>query len=229
MAKDKPTIKKEVSPKVVKETKVVETPKVAEPQVNMDEIIAKAVADALEKQKQELMTQVAKPEIKKARYGFIPDHARVRIHTNVDGKFIINDTRGQNFFIELNGYKDNTTIAFKDLKNFYGKNYTLFTSGKLAISDVLAETETELKDVISDLNLTKIYYDENKVSPIDIEELFSDETSVGDFEFKLKNSTEVAETIVEVGYILYRQGLFSNNNKMNVIRQLFRDPNLFTK
>lgn len=197
------------------------------PALNVDELIAKAVADALEKQRLEI--HMEKPPIKKIKHNFIPDHARVRISTNIDGKFIISDTRGQNFFIELNGYKDSTTISFKDLKNFYGKNYTLFTSGKLVVADVSSDSEIELVDVIRDLNLNKIYLDNKKVSPIDIENLFTDNIQASEFESKLKNSTEIVETIVEVGHILYKQGQFSDNNKMNIIRQMFRNPSLFTR
>lgn len=197
---------------------------------DIDALIAKAVAEALKKQKIELMSQIPnQPKTKKTKHRFIPEHARVRLQTNVDGKFIINDTRGQSFFYELNGYGDSVTISFKELKNYYGKNYVLFTSGKLAITEVIVDTEVELEDVIRDLNLTNIYYNEKKISPIDIEKLFSKEVTIEEFENKVKNSNEVAETIVEVGYVLYRKGLFNDNSKMNFLRQQFRNPNLFTK
>jgi DNA primase large subunit len=193
--------------------------------LNIDNLVAKAVAEALAKQEK---TNI-KAKTKNIKYKFIPEQTSVRVQTNVGGKFIINDSRGQSFFYELNGYGDSVTIPFKELKNYYGKNYTLFTSGKLAIIDVVSDADIELEDVINDLNLTKIYFNDNKVSPINIETLFYDEIEINEFENKIRNSDEVAETIVEVGYILYKNGTFNDNSKMNFLRQQFRNPDLFTK
>lgn len=189
---------------------------------NIDELIARAVAEALEKQKKDFESIGKKPRNK-----FVPENARVRIETNIGGKFIMSDNRGQNFFVELNGYKDSTTIIFKDLKNFHGRNYKLFTSGKVAITDVVSDVDIELEDVIKDLNLTKIYFDNNRISPIDIETIFSDNMGLAEFEKKVTNSPEIAETILEVAYILYRRGTFNDNAKMNFLRQIYRNPNLF--
>jgi hypothetical protein len=200
----------------------IKTPENNQSNIDIQEVIAKAVAEALEKQKKEFEFSA-----KKSRNKFVPDNARVRIETNIGGKFIISDTRGQNFFIELNGYKDGTTISFKDLKNFYGKSYKLFTSGKIVITDVVSDVDIELEDVIKDLNLTKIYFDKNKISPIDIESIFYEDVNLREFENKVTNSPEVAETILEVAYILYRRGTFNDNSKMNFLRQIFRNQNLF--
>lgn len=190
--------------------------------INIDELIAKAVTEALEKQKKDFESTG-----KKSRSKFVPENARVRIETNIGGKFIMSDNRGQNFFIELNGYKDSTTIIFKDLKNFHGRNYKLFTSGKVAITDVISDVDIELEDVIKDLNLTKIYFDENRISPMNIEIIFNDDMGLAEFERKVTNSPEIAETILEVAYILYRRGTFNNNAKMNFLRQIYKNPNLF--
>jgi len=209
-------------------TKVnVDKPKVDKPKtdsnVDVEALIAKAVADALKKQEKEFEKQNKTANKRK----FISDNTRVRIEQNIDGKFIISDTRGQNFFIELNGYRDSTTMAFKDLKNFHGRNYTFFTSGKLIITDVTSENDITVEDVINDLNLQKVYYDENKISPIDIEDLFTSKYSTDNFEKAVRNSVEIAETILEIGYVFYRRGQFTDNSKMNILRTLFRNPNLF--
>jgi hypothetical protein len=200
-------------------------------EINVDELVAKAVAEALAKQKAELLSQIPieQEKPKKIKHRFIPEHARIRLQTNVEGKFIITDTRGQSFFYELNGYRDSLTVSFKELKNYYGKNYVLFTSGKLAITDVTVDVEVELDDVIRDLNLTNIYFNEKKISPIEIEKLFSNAMDIKEFEDKVRNSSEVAETIVEVGHILYKRSIFTDNTKMNFLRQQFRDTNLFTR
>jgi hypothetical protein len=105
----------------------------------------------------------------------------------------------------------------------------MFTTGSIAIVDVVSDVDIEVEDVIQDLGLTKIYYNKDKVSPLEIEALFSNDTSISDFETKVKNSTEIYETIIEVAHVLYKRGAFTDNSKMNFLRQHFRNSVLFTK
>jgi hypothetical protein len=242
MARPKSKVKPE-TPKIENKQEVTLTPQTT-PTINIDEAIAKAVAVALAQKEAEFQKQleqvksnvetkveikaVETPKFGKSGRRFIPDNTRIRIEQNIDGKFLISDNRGQNFFIELNGYKDSTTMAYKDLKNFYGRSHTFFTSGKLAITDVVSDSEITLEDVIYDLNLQKTYYDEKRVSPVDVENLFYDDVTTVEFEKKLQNSLEIAETMLEVAYVLYKRGQFSDNAKMNVFRQILRNPQLFT-
>lgn len=217
--------------------------------INTDELIAKAVAEALAKQKLELdlqlekakeelqnsikieaikPVQISKPSQEKKVRRFIPDDARIRIEQNIGGNFIIADTRGNGYFIELTGYRDSTTMSFKDLKNFHGRNHTFLNSGKLIITDIISDADICVEDAITDLNLAKIYNNDKMIRPDEIEDYLLTDIPVEEFSSKLKNSTDTMETIVEVAVILFKRGQFTDNTKMNEIRQLLRNSALFT-
>jgi hypothetical protein len=223
------TVDKEIKPKIVKTPeaeKIIEIENKSS-DINIQDIIAKAVAEALEKQAKEIAQTQTTTKPKKNKY--VPENARIRLESNDNGKIIISDQRGQNFFLELNGYKDNVTMSFKDLKNFHGKHYTMFNSGILTIVDIATDADIEVEDVIKDLGLTKIYYDPKKINPNEIEEVFTSDCSITDFENKVRNSVEIAESIIAVAHILYKRGIFTDNSKMNFLRQHFRNSVLFTR
>lgn len=163
------------------------------------------------------------------RRRFIPDDARIRIELNIDGKFIIADTRGNNYFVELNGYKDTTTISFKDLKNFHGKNHSFLNKGKIIVTDVISDSEVDIQDAIEDLNLQRLYNNEEIIRPFEIEDYLSSDISIEEFSTKAEKSREYLETIIEVAVILFKRGQFTDNSKMNKLREITRMPELFTK
>lgn len=163
------------------------------------------------------------------RRRFIPDDARIRIELNIDGKFIIADTRGNNYFVELNGYRDTTTIPFKDLKNFHGKNHSFLNTGKIIVTDVISDSEVDIQDAIEDLNLQRLYNNEEIIRPFEIEDYLLDGVDIHDFSTKVEKSREYLETIIEVAVILFKRGQFSDNSKMNKLREITRMPELFTK
>lgn len=209
-------------------------------ELNIDELVALKVAEILAQKELEKVEikEISNEEVKSTeskpsrdRYRkrkFVPDSTLVRLEQSVDGKFIISDSRGSNYFIELNGYGDSTTMRFKDLKNYHGKHHSFLNKGKLKIIDVVSESgEIEFGDVIQDLNLQRLYENESKISPLDIEYYILDEESLTEFSDKLRNSTEILETIVEVANILYERGEFNNNSKMDVIRQVSGNYDLF--
>jgi hypothetical protein len=220
-------------------------PKV-EPQneINTEELIAKAVAEAIAKKELELKLEYEKLQAEKtveftkaetlkltnikSRRKFVPDEARVRIQQNIGGKFIISETRGSSYFIELNGYGDSTTMPFKDLKNFHGRYHSFLNTGKLLLVDVISDSDVALDDVIEDLNLQRIYNNEKSIRPDMIEYFLLEETSIHEFDTKIKNSTDILETIVEIAMVLFKRGQFTDNSKMNVLRQVLRNPELFT-
>jgi len=225
-----------------KETKKVET-KQDEPKLDIDELVAAKVAEQManffakqeiEKQKTQITTmkedtpKIKPSSVKSKRRKFVPDNTLVRIEQSIEGKFIIADNRGSNYFIELNGYGDNTTMSFKDLKNYHGKYHSFLNKGKLKIIDVISESgEIDFEDVIQDLNLQRIYESENKISPLDIEYYLLEEESLSEFSDKVRQSNEILETIIEVSHILYSRGEFNDNSKMDVLRQVSKNYDLF--
>jgi len=231
----KATAKKTTTKKT--STKKADTKKV-EKADNTEELIQRAVMAALATQKAEFEKKLeeikneSKPAQPKRGVGnirkFIPEDARVRIQLNIDGKFILADKRGSNFFIELNGYGDSATITFKDLKNFHGRNHTFLNRGKLIITDVVSSADITLDDVYADLNLQKLYDNDKVISPDEIELYLSDEVELDEFNEKLAKSVDIIETILEVAITLFKRSEFSDNNKMNKIREIAKMPDLFT-
>ena len=214
-----------------------------ETNVDIDKLVAEKVAEQMAKflANQQIENMKEKTEVKEEthrktkpsllkskRRKFVPDNTLVRVEQSIDGKFIIADNRGSNYFIELNGYGDNTTMSFKDLKNYHGKHHSFLNKGKLKIIDVISESgEIEFEDVIQDLNLQRIYESENRISPLDIEYYLLDEESLSEFTEKVRNSTEILETLIEVSNILYNRGEFNDNSKMDVLRQVSKNYDLF--
>ena len=236
-----------------KESKVKEENKNEE--VDIQNIIAKVVAEELAKQELKLksefdnkLKQIEKEKIHdtsnsgllekedvlnrskiKGKLGkFVPDEARVRIEFNMTGKFVFADRRGSNYFAELNGYRDSITVSFRDLKNFHGKNPAFLNRGKIIITDVLSDAEIDVWDVIEDLGLKRLYTNDDIIKPFEIEDYLSDKMPMDDFSQKLQNSTQYLEVIVEVAMILFKRGQFLNNDKMNKFREILRKPQLFT-
>jgi len=211
--------------------------------VDIDKLIALRVAELLAQKELELRATLQKefegePLVKSKKIKpsqsmsarkYVPDDTMIRISQNISGKFIISETRGSNYFIELNGYGDSTTMAYKDLKNYHGRHHSFLNRGKLKITNVTSEDNSiDFNDVIHDLNLQRIYDDESKISPLDIEYYLLEEDDLKEFSMKLRNSREILSTIVEISFILYKDNKFNDNSKMDVIRQLTGDSNLYT-
>jgi hypothetical protein len=220
----------------------IKQPEIKQPEINIDELVAQKVAEILAQKELEstLSKKVeetieepkakvkTKPSKRIKNRKFVPDNTIIRLEQNVDGKFIIADTRGSNYFIELNGYGDSTTMNFKDLKNYHGKHHSFLNKGKLRIVDVVSENgDIDFEDVIQDLNLQRIYESEKKISPLDIEYYITEEESLNEFSEMVRNSTEILETIVEVASIHYDRGEFNDNAKMDVLRQVSGNYDLF--
>ena len=174
-------------------------------------------------EKEEVKTEVATPNKKKHK--FIPDNTKIRLKSNVEGKFIYMEDRGKTrVFLEIDDYGLSTDISYEELRII---KPLIFKTGKLAVEDVLSGEDIELEDLLKDVRFDSFYLDENKVSPIDIENILSNETNISIFEKKVSNTPDMLETLLEVAYVLYRRGQFNDNAKMNYLRQTFNNPNLF--
>ena len=168
-------------------------------------------------------------KVNKNKFKFIPDNTKVRLKSNIGGLFTFNEDRGKvRSFFQIDNFGQGVTISFEELNLFISSKPSFIKKGMIAIVDAYSDVDIEVEDIIKDLRLEDLYYNENRINPMRIEDLFDDNiTSEKEFEIKLNNSMEMAETVMEAGYILYRRGLFTNNTKMNSIRQIFRNPNLF--
>jgi hypothetical protein len=206
------------------------------------ELIAKAVAEALAKEKENLKLEIENElknksiELEKnnsklniKNRNFVPDDARIRIESNVSGEFMLVDAIGKTYRIKLNGYGYTATISFRELKNFHGNNHSFLNTGKLIITDVISNIDITLDDVIEDFDLQHIYHNEKIIRPFEIDYYLSDKVSIDEFNKKLENSNNLLETIIEVAVILFKKGQFTDNSKMNKLREITRMPELFTR
>jgi ribosomal protein S17E len=165
----------------------------------------------------------------KSKFKFIPDNTKVRLKSNIGGLFTFNEDRGKiRSYFQIDNFGQGVTISFEELNLFLSSKPTFIKSGAIAIVDAYSDIDIEVEDIIRDLRLDDLYFNDKKINPMRIEDLFDDKiTSEKEFADKLNNSIEMAETILEASYVLYRKGLFVNNTKMNTLRVIFNRPNLF--
>lgn len=164
----------------------------------------------------------------KKKYKFIPDNTKVRVQSNVDGKFLFTEDRGKiRVFVQLDNFEDSAVISYEELRTLYSSRPSFIRKGQIAITDVYSDEDIEIEDILKDLRLDNIYGCEDKIDPRYLKDLLTDKVDEKDFMSLINNTPEMAETVVEIAYILYRQGLFNDNAKMNFLRQIFRNQNLF--
>jgi hypothetical protein len=114
------------------------------------------------------------------------------------------------------------------LRNFHSRKTSFLENGRLKIIDVTSsDPDITIKDVVYDLNLEDTYYNDKKMSPLDIEYFLLKETDISKFEVKISNSKNMLGTIIEVALVLYKKGKFNDNAKMNVLRQSTNKFDLF--
>lgn len=164
----------------------------------------------------------------KKKYKFIPDHTKIRVQSNIDGKFLFTEDRGKiRVFIQLDNFEDSAVISYEELRTFYSSRPNFIRKGQIAITDVYSDEDIEIEDVLKDLRIDNIYDCDDKIDPRYLKDLLTDKINEKDFMSLINNTPEMGETVVEVAYILYRKGLFNDNAKMNFLRQIFRNQNLF--
>ena len=135
---------------------------------------------------------IADPKVKinKPKFKFIPDETKIRIQSNIGGLFTFSEDRGKvRVFFQIDNFGQSTIISYEELRIFVSSKPSFIRKGSVAIVDVYSNSGIELEDVITDLRLDNVYFDDNKISPINIESLFDDKlTTENEFEKKLTNS-----------------------------------------
>ncbi len=198
------------------------------------EEVTKQVEDKYEKKIEELKKSLDEKTVEiqqstlKKNYKFIPDNTKVRIQSNIDGIFHFTEDRGKiRVFIQLDNFEDSAVISYEELRTFYSSKPNFIRKGQIAITDVYSDGDIEIEDILKDLRVDNIYGCENKIDPRYLADLLTNKVNNNEFMSLINNTSEMAETVLEVEYILYRKGLFNDNAKMNFLRQIFRNQNLF--
>lgn len=183
--------------------------------------------DELQKSLDEKTIEIQQSTSKKS-YKFIPDNTKVRIQSNVDGVFHFTEDRGKiRVFIQLDSFGDSAVISYEELRTFYSSKPNFIRKGQIAITDVYSDGDIEIEDILKDLRVDNIYGCEDKIDPRYLLDLLTDKVDNNEFMSLINNTSDMAETVLEVAYIFYRKGQFNDNAKMNYLRQIFRNPNLF--
>jgi hypothetical protein len=174
--------------------------------------------------KKELDTAVPQ---KKTGYKFVPSNTKVKVRSNIDGKFIFSHNKGKiNVFLTIPDYNDVVDLDYDEIKVINNAKGNIFRSGTLSIEEVMSEdADITLDDVYADLRLTKIY--KNKFNPTNFEDLFDHNVSYQVFEKYLLENKEVAETVMIISAILHRQGKMNDNSKIEFFRRHFNNKNLY--
>ena len=211
---------------VKKEDELQKVSGVKEKELNVEELIAKAVAEALEKQKQELEKEkpVEKTVVTKSKYKIIPDSTKVRIKSNISGMFNWFEDRGKvRVYVQLFDAEQEQVLDYDEFRILSSKDF--LRKATLAIVDVYSNDDITIEDVSRDVNVSNLY--EGEFVANDIEKLFDDSVSVEKFSNYINSNKDVAETVLDVAYRLYRQGKFNDHAKMAFLRTGFNNPNLF--
>jgi hypothetical protein len=199
-----------------------------EVQKMVEELLAAKTKDLKDENKaikKELETSPA-PQ-KKSGYKFVPSNTKVKVRSNIDGKFIFSHNKGKiNVFLTIPDYNDVVDLDYDEVKVINNAKGNIFRTGVLSIEEVMSEdAEITLEDVYADLRLTKLY--KNKFNPTNFEELLDNSVSYQVFEKYLLENKEVAETVMIISAILHRQGRLNDNAKIEFFRRHFNNKNLY--
>jgi hypothetical protein len=164
---------------------------------------------------------------KKSGYKFVPSNTKVKVRSNIDGKYIFSHNKGKiNVFLTIPNYNDVVDLDYDEVKVINNAKGNIFKSGMLSIEEVMSEdANITLEDVYADLRISKLY--KNKYNPTNFEDLFGMDVSYQVFEKYLLENKEVAETVMIISAILYKQGRLNDNSKMEFFKRHFNNKNLY--
>jgi hypothetical protein len=191
------------------------------------ELLAAKMKDLIDENKAIKKEIETPPQQKKSKYKFVPSNTKVKVRSNIEGKFIFSHNKGKvNVFITIPDYNDVIDLDYDEVKVINNAKGNIFRTGILSIEEVMSEDEEiTLDDVYADLRLLKLY--KNKFNPTNFEELFDDSTSYQVFEKYLLENKEVAETVMIISAILHKQGRMNDNSKIEFFRRHFNNKNLY--
>ena len=208
-------------PKGSTNKKVIEEAK--QPEIDMQEMIAKAVAMALAENEKKHAEEI---ENIKKQYKPKPsiNEIQVEIKNNTFGVFIIGDRKGKasQVFYRLPEHGDTTLVDYADFRAYYSQNSKFFKSGELIISDVYGDISFD--DFIKKLGLTKLY--SNKISVKDINSIL--EADYKDFEEFMNDNDSMIDLVAEYALKAFKNDKFNYGDKQNYFRTKI-DVKMFNK
>lgn len=185
-------------------------------EVNIEELVAKAVADALAENEKRHKKEIKELEekLKSGKSSDLKDIS-VEITNNTLGTFVLGSKRDAIITRVLRKYKDSTLLDYKEFRLYYSENKEFFESGELLITDVIGNsTEKEL-------------YDDIKFEPIkkDYEELLTGDYE--DFKKFLDNNKASIDNMLDHALELHKKGRFDFASKRDYFRRVTKNFDLF--
>ncbi len=193
---------------------------------NLDEIIAKAIANARKEWEKEVVKQPVKVEEETTD---IPDTLKLEVISNVISKFFLKDSDEHPILnVVFGNYGDKQRITLEQLRSLRNNKPRILEGGMLAIKRVVSEAKKySIQDVYEELSLTSLYDANGHVTPLTIENLFDPNLGYNEFSAMINERLEMYDVILELAYDKYRKGQFNDNAKMNFFRQTSNNQNLF--
>jgi hypothetical protein len=161
---------------------------------------------------------------------YVPLDLQITVSSNVDGTYILSENKGSiDYFIPFNDYKDTAILSYKELKTLNSYKVRNVADGMLAIIEAYTKDGApfDLNKIYKNLGIDDLYNDKDRISPLEIDYVLSDECDINEFRHKLSNSGGMGEIVLEIASRLKKQGKFNNAIKMDIFRELFGNTNLF--
>lgn len=195
---------------------------------DFESIMQKAIAEAVAKARMEWESGQTKQEAVEER-GDIPDNLKVEVVSNVISKFFLKDSEEHpTVNITFGDYGDKNRLTLAQLQSIKNNKPKILKSGMLAIKRVVSENKQfTINDVYEELILTDLYNANGHLTPLNIEDLFSDKVTFAEFSAKINERIEMYDVVLEIAYEKYRKGQFNDNAKMSFFRQMSNNQNLF--
>lgn len=193
---------------------------------NLEDIIAKAIANARKEWEKEVAKPTAQAEEETTD---IPDSLKLEVVSNVISKFFLKDSEEHpTLNVVFGNYGDKQRITLEQLRSLRNNKPRILEGGMLAIKRVVSEAKKySIQDVYEELSLTSLYDANGHVTPLTIENLFNPNLGYNEFSAMINERLEMYDVILELAYDKYRKGQFNDNAKMNYFRQVSNNQNLF--
>ena len=197
--------------------------------IDIDAIVAKAVAEALAKQAKETAKKEKEIITEEPIYKYIPDNVKVECMSNIVGTFVLrDDNENPTVNVTLANVGDKARLSYAQLMSLKNKKPDILNRGMLAICRVFSESaDITTKDIYIDLDLENLYCNEVEVTPLNIAKLFDEKVTAEEMQAKLTARPYMYDLCLEYAYHLFRQGKFNNYAKMSVFKVMSGKDNLF--
>lgn len=206
-----------------------EKPTVAENTVvapNLEDIIAKAIANARKEWEKEIVKSTVQTEDEATD---VPDSLKLEVTSNVISKFFLKDSEEHPMLnVVFANYGDKQRVTLEQLRSLKNRKPGILEGGMIAIKRVISDAKKySIQDVYEELSLTNLYDANGHVTPLTIESLFDPNLGFNEFSALINERLEMYDVILELAYEKYRKGQFNDNGKMNFFRQVSNNQNLF--